>query len=196
MNHKTFAAVLLLVLGPSGVGKSTVIQRLQERDDRFQYIKFYTTRALRAGETQRVHVSPQEMQGLVDRGDVLIPIEAFGAQYGISRQSFFNALEAHRFAVFDWPIINVADVRRNLSTEVFGVYLQPPTLAELQRRLEVRGERDSARLVEAQKELEEVAQGRFDSVIDLKVTNRHSAIDSVVEQVRGAYLRSLTKPRK
>lgn len=60
---------LLLLLGPSGVGKSSIIRELQATDARFVYVTPYTSRVLRPEETDKVHVTADQMDELEKNGD-------------------------------------------------------------------------------------------------------------------------------
>lgn len=123
----------LLLLGPSGVGKSTVIQELKALDERYIYISPYMTRELREGEKDKHSVTDAEF----DQMEFVFVNEKYGVRYGTPKQPIVSALEANNFPVLDWPYDKLQDMRALFP--VFVCYFQAPTQLELARRLEIDG---------------------------------------------------------
>lgn len=82
----------LLLLGPSGVGKSTIIRDMQAMDSRFVYISPYITRSLRKGEQDKIQISNQEMDERAARGEFLVINSFYGIRYATPNDSIERAL--------------------------------------------------------------------------------------------------------
>jgi len=160
-------------------------------DSRFVYIKPYTTRELRPQETDKISVDDQQFDRLLRRGEVLWVNQVFGARYAPPRQPLMAALESNYFPVLDWPVSEVKKVKDTLGDKVVVVYVEPPTLVELASRLKKRGGHSEERLAEAKAELEALACGRYNAVIDIRVVNGTDELSYIADRVCKAYLRCL-----
>lgn len=126
---------LLLLLGVSGVGKSSIIRCLKELDPRFVYISPYTTRPLRDGEKDKITVSDAEMDCMLRRGAFLTVNTIFGMRYGTPREPILRAFENGQFPLLDWPISKVEVMQHFFPSQLYCVYVAPPSIEELGRRL-------------------------------------------------------------
>lgn len=132
---------LIIVSAPSGAGKTTLVAGAIGRDNRAQPSISFTSRLSRAGEEQGVHyhfVSRAEFEAMIANGDFLEWAEAHGNLYGTSRR----AVEEGRSAGFD--VILTIDIQgaaqaRKLFPDAISVFVMPPSLDALTRRLENRG---------------------------------------------------------
>lgn len=132
---------LIIVSAPSGAGKTTLVAGAIGRDNRAQPSISFTSRRSRAGEVQDVHyhfVSRAEFEAMIANGDFLEWAEVHGNLYGTSRR----AVEAGRSAGFD--VILTIDIQgaaqaRKLFPDAISVFVMPPSLDALTRRLENRG---------------------------------------------------------
>lgn len=166
---------VLVLSGPSAVGKSTVVRRLREQVPDLLFSVSATTRAPRPGEIDGVDyhfVSPQRFQQLIDNGEMLEWAEIHG---GLQRSGTLSApvLSA---AAAGLPVLIEVDLAgaRAVKAAMPGavtVFLAPPSRDALKRRLVGRGtetpEVMARRLATAEAEL--AAQGEFDVVV---VNNR------------------------
>lgn len=182
------ASSLVLLLGPSGVGKSTVIRALCASDPRFSYVRPYTTRPLRAGETEKVHVSEEEMDSLDAAGSLVALNRLYGVRYGTPKKPIEDALSTNSVPLLDWPVHRVSELRRAFPGRVRSIYLEAPSLDELKRRLQGREGADG-RFAAAQLEHDALHRGEFEGLIDHRVLCRTGASGEVVESVRGIALR-------
>lgn len=145
----------LLVLGPSGVGKSTVIRRLITMDPRFVYVSPYTTRPLREGETDKVFLSADDMDRRA--AEFLYVNEIGGTRYATPRDTIDRSFEGGKFPVLDWPLDRLGIVQAAYPGRVFSVYLMPPSLDHLQARLSKDGrDPEGLRFARAQAELRRI----------------------------------------
>ena len=174
-------AALVVLSGPSGVGKSTVVKALRAEHPEVWLSVSATTRFPRPGETHGVHyrfVSREEFAELVESGGLLEWAEFAGNLYGTPRQPVLDHLAAGRPVVLEIDLQGARQVRA-LMPGAKLVFLAPPSWDELVRRLTGRGTEDAAvverRLAEAREEL--AAEPEFD------VTLVNTSVPEVVGQL-------------
>ncbi|MBI4259274.1 MAG: guanylate kinase, partial [Actinobacteria bacterium] len=155
--------------GPSGVGKGSVVRLLLSRDPRLVFSVSATTRPPRPGEEggrDYVFLSEEEFLRLVGRGAFLEHAEVFGNRYGTLAGPVDEARRSGRDVVLDVDVQGARAVRERAPDAVL-VFLVPPSLEELARRLRVRATEDRAevarRLARAEAEMAEAS--RFDHVV-------------------------------
>lgn len=163
------AGYLYIVSAPSGAGKTTLVKLLLENDPGIRLSVSYTTRAPRAGEQdgREYHfIGVEAFRTMIDAGDFLEWAEVHGNYYGTSKRWIEAEMAADRDVLLeiDWQ---GAQQVRNVFPAAIGVFVLPPSVDELERRLSGRGT-DSAetiarRLAAAQDEMRHV--GEFDYVI-------------------------------
>jgi guanylate kinase len=172
---------LVVVSGPGGVGKGTVVAALLQRHPDLAVSVSATTRDPRPGETDGVayhFLDEATFDELID-SDGLVEWAAFGGRrYGTPWSSLNSALEQGTTVVLEIDVQGALQVRERF-LDALLIFLTPPSLAELQQRLEGRGTDDAGRVAErmriAQWELAQTPS--FDHVI----TN--DTVDSTVEQI-------------
>jgi guanylate kinase len=174
-------AALVVLSGPSGVGKSTVVKALRAQHPEVWLSVSATTRFPRPGETHGVHyrfVSREEFAELVESGGLLEWAEFAGNLYGTPRQPVLDNLAAGRPVVLEIDLQGARQVRA-LMPGAKLVFLAPPSWDELVRRLTGRGTEDAAvverRLAVAREEL--AAELEFD------VTLVNTSVPEVVGQL-------------
>ncbi|MFM8191871.1 MAG: guanylate kinase [Candidatus Nanopelagicus sp.] len=172
---------LLVVSGPSGVGKSTLTNRLRD-DDRFWISVSATTRSKRIGEKDGVDyhfVSDKEFDQMIDKNEFLEWANFAGAKYGTPRKAVDKALASGKNVVLEIELNGARQVRKN-SKDAVLIFIEPPTWEELKSRLEKRGteseDSTQTRLDRAKEELS--AASEFDHVIV-----NHQVADSVAQLV-------------
>jgi len=184
--------LLIVLSGPSGVGKNTVVDRLVERPSRTRLVTA-TTRGPRAGERDGVDylfLSTEEFRGRVEDGFFLEHTETYGDLYG-------SPIEPVREAVTRGDVIFlVIDVKggerlRELGVDALYIFVAPPDTGALISRLERRATEDApkrdARIERAKEELE--ASKTYDYV----VINRENDIASAVADIEEIIRRELGK---
>lgn len=133
------ATRILALLGPSGVGKTSLRRSLQQLDSRFVDIPAYTTRPQRSLEYDRVSVSAEEFTALENARAFLPTNELFGHRYATPRAPVQEALGKGLYPVLDWPIRLLSKLHEIFPYDVVAVYLTPPSIHELARRLSLDG---------------------------------------------------------
>jgi guanylate kinase len=134
----------IILSSPSGAGKSTMARRLMTWDPSLSFSVSATTRPPRAGEVEGVHYwfrSPDEFDRMVAEGEMLEHAEVFGNRYGSPRAPVEAALAAGRDVIFDIDWQGGQQVRNSaLGRDVVSIFILPPSIAELERRLRERGQ--------------------------------------------------------
>jgi guanylate kinase len=185
------AGNLFIICAPSGAGKTSLVTALLEREPEIELSISYTTRAARTGEAEgrSYHfVSRNDFLAMASRGEFLESAEVHGNLYGTS-QAWLSGRRAEGKDIvleIDWQ--GAAQVRGQIPDAV-GVFILPPSLEVLRRRLIGRGQ-DSAevigrRLATAREEVAHV--GEFDYVIINQ--NFDVAVSDLVSIVRTQRLR-------
>ena len=135
-----------MLAAPSGAGKSSVSRALLEREPELKLSVSATTRAPRPGEQEGVHYffrTVEQFEAMEADGAMLESANVFGRRYGTPRAPVVEALATGRDVLFDIDWQGHRLLRAALPEDVVGVFLLPPSLVELERRLHGRGQ-DSA----------------------------------------------------
>ncbi|MFA8384139.1 MAG: guanylate kinase [Pelagibaca sp.] len=136
--------LLIILSSPSGAGKSTLSRRLLDWDTSLRFSVSATTRAPRPGEVDGEHyhfLSEDAFKRDVNNGEMLEHAHVFGNFYGSPRAPVQTAIDAGNDVLFDidWQgaqqIVNSA-----LGQHTLSIFILPPSIAELRRRLESRGQ--------------------------------------------------------
>jgi guanylate kinase len=158
---------LFVVVAPSGAGKTSLVNALLERDRNIKLSISYTTRAPRPGEQdgRDYHfVAREAFERMIEAGEFLEHANVYGNYYGTSKAWIARELEGDHDVLLeiDWQ---GARQLRSLFSHMKGIFILPPSLAELHRRLEGRG-KDSAeaiakRMASAREEISHVLEFEY-----------------------------------
>lgn len=183
------ASKFLLLLGPSGTGKSTVIRELRQLDSRFVYISPYMTRELREGETDKLPVIDAVMDEMDSRGEFLVINQLYGVRYATPRVPIVAALDSGNFPLLDWPVSRMDVMTTAFPGRLFTVYLVPPSAEVLTARLG-QDERDptGSRLQAALQELAEFESGAYNHLFDLSIVADDNQTQQIAQSIYAAYL--------
>jgi guanylate kinase len=161
--------LLFIVTAPSGAGKSSLVNAVLADDPALALSISYTTRAPRPGETngREYHfVDRAAFQRMLDAGEFLESAEVHGNFYATSQKQIAAERATGRDVVLEIDWQGAEQVRR-IFPEAIGVFILPPSSAELERRLRARGKDSDAvirrRLAAAETEMSHA--GEFDYVI-------------------------------
>jgi guanylate kinase len=161
----------VIISGPSGVGKDTVIAALRRLRpaDHVHYVVTCTTRPRRAGEVEGVSyhfLAPEEFAALRDRGELLEWAEVHGHWYGTPRAEVARALAAGKDVILKIDVQGAATVKDRVPDALL-IFLVPPSLEELFARLVARATESADELEVRQRNaaLELARQGEYDYIV-------------------------------
>jgi guanylate kinase len=161
--------LLVVMSGPGGVGKDTLIEMLRERDPRLTYSISYTTRARRGYEVDGEHycfVDESAFWRLAEDGELLEHVTVNGYLYGTSTSRVAEALARGRDVILKIEVVGAQQVRSRRPDAV-SIFISPPSMEELLRRRAHRGS-EPPEVMEARQRLAEVEMGyapNYDHVV-------------------------------
>lgn len=162
-------ALLIVLAGPSGTGKSTIIKEWFAQDPRLAFSVSHTTRPARAGERDGVDyhfVDNATFDAMVEAGDFAEWANVHQRRYGTSKAEIKRLRDAGKDPVFDIDVVG-ADNLKQVYPDCVRVFILPPSLATLEARLRGRGTEAEAmiqtRLANARNEIAQAA--RFDYLV-------------------------------
>jgi guanylate kinase len=187
------SSLLVIISGPSGVGKDTVLDRMKGLARTWYFVITATTRPKRPGEKDGVDyifVTPSQFQALVDEDGLLEHAEVYGRSYGVPRAQVEEAL-ASGLDVIVKPDVQGARTLRSKVPGALLIFLAPPDMDELKRRLRERksetAEDMERRIQTATEEME--ARPEFDYV----VVNHSGRLEETVADIEEIIAREKTK---
>lgn len=186
-NHDGFdyqqLPLLIVISGPSGVGKDTVIQRMRERKAPMHFVVTATSRPPRPNEENGVDywfVSKEEFQRMIDEGELLEHALVYGEHKGILKSQVRLALESGKDVILRLDVQGAATIRK-LTPGALLIFLTTASEEELVERLKARKtespERLKLRIETARQEYQRLDE--FDYV----VVNRDGELDKTVDTV-------------
>jgi guanylate kinase len=190
--------LLIVISGPSGAGKDTVMQRMKERGLPFHFVVTATTRPQRANEVNGrdyFFVSKEEFARMIDEDELIEHAIVYGDYKGIPKQQVREALASGKDVVMRIDVQGAEAVRK-LAPEALMIFITPESEAELVHRLETRRTETSdslaIRIATARKELKRV------EAFDYVIVNRDFQLDETVDVIRAIITAEhhRVKPRK
>ena len=147
---KVRQGVMFIIGAASGTGKSTVIKKLLERDSNLNWSVSVTTRAKREGEVDGVdyhYVSDEEYDRLRAEDAFYECVDSqYGNRYGTLRSEVDGFINVGQDVIFDVDWVGLQQIKEKAPNDVVSIYMLPPSISELRRRLEGRGT-DSAEII-------------------------------------------------
>ena len=158
--------LLLVISGPAGSGKGTVIKYLMEKERDIAYSVSATTRSPRPGEVDGVNyhfISVDEFKSRIEHGGILEYTEYCGNFYGTPKKEAEDVLDAGKNLILEIEVEGAANVKR-ICPDAVLIMLLPPSHAEQERRLRGRGtepeDKILARLAQAREEIKQLQSRR------------------------------------
>ncbi|KZL12497.1 Guanylate kinase [Pseudovibrio axinellae] len=138
---------MLVLAAPSGAGKGTIANRLLADDAKLALSVSATTRAPRATEEHGVHyqfLESDEFERKIKANELLEWAKVHDNYYGTPREPVDASLSAGKDILFDIDIVGVRQLQRQAREDVVAIFVLPPSIAEMQARLEGRGDDNEA----------------------------------------------------
>jgi len=181
--NQTAKPLLIVLSGPSGVGKDAVLNRMRELNYPVYYVTTLTTRPMRANEqdNREYHfITPEKFREMTENNQLLEWAEVYGNWYGVPRESVKQALEQGRNVMVKVDIQGAATIKKLLPQAV-TIFLIPPSTNELLKRLTRRRTESPSeldlRLKTAEEEMKQLP------MFDYAVVNRADEIDRAVSEI-------------
>lgn len=183
----------ILFSAPSGSGKTTIIKRLLQYFDCFEFSISATSRKPREGERDGIDyyfLSPEDFERRVQAGDFLEWEEVYaGTRYGTLKSEIDRIAERGKVVIFDVDVNGGLNIKRFFGDSAMAIFVMPPSIEVLEQRLRQRGteseESIQKRLGRSARELDEAS--RFDKTIVNDDLDRAVAeTKAVIEMFLGA----------
>ena len=181
--HPQSEPLLIVISGPSGIGKDTVIQHMQARNLLFHFVVTATTRPCRDGEVHGVDyffVSREAFAKMIDNDELLEYAFVYNDYKGIPKEQVRKALHTGKDVVMRLDVQGAATIRK-LCPEAVLIFLTTQSEDELVRRLNARqtetNEALRLRIAIARKEMNRIQE------FDYKVVNHDGELDKTVNSI-------------
>jgi guanylate kinase len=180
---KSSRPLLVVLSGPSGVGKDAVLARMKKLGCPFHYVITATTRPKRAEEKngEDYHfLSRKEFQQMIAKHQFLEWANVYGNDYGVPKDEITSALSKGIDTIVKVDVQGATTIRKILPQAVF-IFLVPPSMEALEKRLRRRRSESSTDLALRL----EKAKGEIKSLplFDYVITSRQNKLDEVVSQI-------------
>ena len=175
--------LLVVISGPSGVGKDAVLERLKQRSHPWHFLVTATTRPKRPGERdgeEYTFLDTARFQEMLARDQFLEHAEVYGHLYGVPRPQVEEAFQAGKDVIAKTDVQGARTLKAKMPQALL-IFLAPPSMEELERRLRQRKSDAAAdldrRTATARQEMER--QAEFDHV----VVNHSGRLDETVTAI-------------
>lgn len=190
--------VPFVITAPSGAGKSSLIGALLSDDPQLTLSVSYTTRAPRPGEQdgrEYRFVDERRFLEMLGGGEFLEAAEVHGHRYGTSHRVITQTLAAGRDLLLEIDWQGALQVRR-LLPECVGIFILPPSLEELERRLRARAQDSDAviarRMANAREELSHASEFKY-AIINNNFDDARKDLAAIIRAERLATGRQLER---
>ena len=182
-NHNQKAPLLIVISGPSGVGKDSVLQRMQERRLPFHFVVTATTRPRRPNEVEGkdyFFVTHDQFAEMIEKNELIEYAYVYNDYKGIPKSQVRQALDSGKDVIMRLDVQGAATIRK-LCPDALLIFLTTSTEDELVRRLRIRKTETqdelNLRIAMARQEFKRLDE--FDYVLE----NRDNQLDETVEQI-------------
>jgi len=176
--------LLIVLSGPSGVGKDAILSRLKAAENQVRFITTLTTRSRRPKEMDGVDykfVSKEAFEVLLRRNELLESANVYGNWYGVPKQPVRDALKQGLDVIVKVDVQGAATIKKIVPEAIF-IFLVPPSLKELENRLKRRYTEKphelEIRLQAAPDELKEVSK------FDYTVLNDNDKLNHAIDKIK------------
>jgi len=190
INHDPF---LIIISSPSGAGKSTLCRMVVQNDPLIKLSISVTTRKQRPQEVQGQHyyfVSKDEFDEMIKKNEFLEKAEVFGYNYGTPKKLIEDELKNGNCILFDIDWQGARQIKEKFDSDsVVSIFILPPSLKELERRLRGRAQ-DPEEIVQARMKKAQDEISHFDEydfiLINDDLNTTYNKIRSIIESKRSA----------
>ncbi len=149
--RKTRKGAMFIIEAPSGTGKSTIVKELLKQDSNLKFSVSVTTRKPREGEKDGVdyyYITDEKYDELLEQDAFYEYVNSqYGSRYGTLRSEVDSFINIGQDVIFDMDWIGARQMRQKAPNDVVTIYLLPPSVKEVRRRLEDR-KTDSKEVIE------------------------------------------------
>lgn len=177
---------ILIITGPSGVGKDTVMAELTTKHKNFMFSRSVTTRNQRPGETEGVSyffITREEYDRMERNGELIESIEYLGNKYGTRYDEINRIIDSGNHVVMILEYHGMEQIKEHYKNDVVTVFMMPPSMRDLEYRLNKRGRETSEQIKErmANAKNEIAMAGNYDYfVVNDEVTRCAEIIYNIV----------------
>ena len=183
LNDKTPSPLLVVLSGPSGVGKDAALEALKKLDRPWYFVVTATTRPQRSGERDGVDyifLDTETFARMKDSGDFLECAEVYGRWYGVPRSQVTMGMDAGKDVILKIDVQG-AETIRLLAPEAVFIFMVPSSFDELRKRL-------SLRMTESSPEMELRLNTAKDELamadkFDYRVVNKDGGLDRAITDI-------------
>ena len=147
----TRKGIMFIIEAPSGTGKTTIIKEILAQDPNIKFSVSVTTRPKREGEEEGVdyyYITNKEYDRLLEKDAFYECVDSqYGARYGTLKSEVDSFINVGQDVIFDLDWVGMIQMRQKAPDKVVSIYLLPPSVAEVKKRLINRGT-DSAAVIE------------------------------------------------
>lgn len=191
MSNQKRLGKLIVIVAPSGTGKSTMIKRLKEDFPSLVESVSYTTRPMRPGEVEGksyFFISREDFLKMREKNEFLEWAEVHGNFYGTSKRFVEECLSNGINLLFDLDVQGTDSLKAHFKERANVIFISPPSVEELEKRLRHRGTESTQsiniRLMNAQKEL--LRKNDFDYLIyNDDIENAYKRLCEITQKILG-----------
>ena len=184
IDHDKRIPMVVVISGPSGVGKDATIARMKETGDKFHYVVTATTRQRRQREQDGVDyyfLSEQDFKDRVEKGEFLEYARVYNNMYGVLKSEVRQALSKGQDVIIKVDVQGAATLKKKIPNALF-IFLEPPSLDDLAERLKVRNSDSEHAVTVRMGKADEELQAR--QMFDCTVVNVTGNLDITVKAVK------------
>lgn len=189
--------IITVLSAPSGCGKNTLIDEASKQRDNFAYVTSATTREMRVGEADGVNYfykSEEEFDRLIKTGEILEWDMFCNCRYGTLKSQITEKIESGKDLLLDLTISGALAVKEAFPDDTVTIFILPPSIDELRKRLQLRGRESSNQIEERIKTalVKEIPQvNKFENVIvNDDVTKACEQLLAIIDAERVKYKRN------